>query len=410
MTMRITGIVLAISLTSACAPCDDGETVPSCVECGPGALRQGRVLGAEMLVAVSPTGSVVRTCGTYDHVAWLAADFSTAHETEIATRSSDGKVVHLAVNAANQVAAVLMSMNDQAEIYEGELAVYEADGKQRWRKLVLGNTDASDQPFVAIGPRRVFMTQRFGPIVAYDLNTGEALWSVRHWGPITADPAGGFLLGGGFNGTLDLGGTAPVLTAPGYAAYVARFDDDGIARSAIALTGTSGARIVDTAAAPGGEIAIVGSWNGPEATLGGTTISAGDGGVNLLVALIGPDGAVQFAHPLGPAYPAGSPEWNASLSSVATDGHEAIVAGTFANRPLTFDPEARTPNGQDAFVASFGATGLAWLRIATGPGDEEAWFDALSDKIVGSFHSDGELQFGDVAMQQEGTTLAELAR
>src|SRR5262245_21638839 len=121
--------------------------------------------------------------------------------------------------------------------------------------------------------------------------------------------------------------------------------------------------------------------------IAGTSISGVDGTTNLVVALIDRNGALQFGHPLGPAYAEGSAARSAGLSSVVTDGHEVIVAGTFANRPLVFDPEARMPIGQDAFVASFGATGLGWLRTATGPGNQDAQFRALADGIVGTFHS-----------------------
>lgn len=61
------------------------------------------------------------------------------------------------------------------------------------------------------------------------------------------------------------------------------------------------ARVIAVAVGHGGEVALIGTLDGPDGTVAGTSISGVAGVANLVVALLDSSGALQFVHSLGPA-------------------------------------------------------------------------------------------------------------
>jgi len=122
----------------------------------------------------------------------------------------------------------------------------------------------------------------FDAFVAVFDGDGAHVWSRRLGGPgsarvdaITADPAGNVIVGGVFNQTIDLGG-GPVAAGPDTTAFLAKYDPAGNHLHSVILAGDGGDQWIYAAAADSaGHVVVLGTFTESIAIAGEALISAG---------------------------------------------------------------------------------------------------------------------------------------
>lgn len=141
------------------------------------------------------------------------------------------------------------------------------------------------------------------------------------WSDAACDATGSLALTGLYRGGIDLGG-GPIMPADLYDGIVARFDPAGGLLWSHSFGGDgsypTGRAVAYT---PGGEVAVVGSFDGT-VDLGGGPLTASNGD-DVLVALLGADGAHVWSRQIGP-------DGLQYGAAVAVDGAgQVVVGGTF---------------------------------------------------------------------------------
>ncbi len=431
--------ILLLGFSACTSGLDPGSAV-RCTECGPGAVRAGRFVRAEYTsdaFAANHAGQVVR--GAKGELAWL--DSSLAPGLTVPLDGSHSELDPVKVSIADDGEVVLLGHDRDDFSANPELRELAADGQQRWR-LPLGLSSEPDQ--IAIGPSLVFLgpghskvpftipghTLTGGFVLALDRATGNVAWELALplYDPavgtsfrLAALPDGGVALSGAFTTTLALGGNAATLTAPAAAraaGFVAVIDAAGHGRWAIELDpGDDPSRQADAsldtlATGPGGEVAVIGGWDGTTATFGGISlphVTEGSYPLGRMVALVAPDGQIRWAHPFGRRHE--------RIESVVTDGVEVIAAGG-SDAPISFDPDRTEPEDTDGYLVSTD-TAQRWFRAARGRGSQWATVHALTaDGLLASVPSwrreqdadDPTLTIGDVHTAGSGFLIAKLAR
>ncbi len=418
-------VSIALTLTLALLGCADdlaesrvsplypGAPTPPCVECGPGAMRQGRqFLGSDAVVAVGPADQVARAAGTYVH--WLDADLGIADTREI---ESLGRIDALAIDADGAGAAVIEWSEDALD--PPELALF-GIGRTPPRATWYGRLQGMFPAALAVSPDRIFLAESSltAPLMfgVRRRDDGEVVTSAMLGVvAIAADPSGGAIIAGGFTGTLALGGTAPALVATGAGSgFVAAIDAGGLGRWAIALaaqgTGSPRGSVIEVATDAAGNVALVGRWSGDTAQLGGVALSSQTASINgdQVVAMLDHDGAVRWTHELR----RGADD---RIMSIATDGTTVFVGGAYADAPLGLDPAALPPIEQDGFAAALTAAGPAWVRLARGPGIQDVSIAGLTSRgVIATIRSDvrsvePSYAYGDAMIEGRGVVVAELA-
>lgn len=319
---RVALLVISVGLGPSCSDdeIDPRDVVLACRDCPPGAIRNGRMFGASVLGDANEHGDVVMAAS--DRVLWLHPDFSVARESEL---EIDG-MRRLQVDAETAVVVATRA----------EIVVLDPDGAERLRVAV------SDEPeAIALGPDHVYIAVGLdaliigeatfrNAIVALDRTSGRVAWMVAippsssRWAKIQlhAASSGELLVAGGFRGTLALGGTALPLVSSNDAGFIAMLDPAGQGQWAKALVTTDEddrARVTAIARSTAGDVALVGSWTGPQVTLAGTTVEAGNTSGPELVAELGADGTLLRANRI-------DVEHISWWSSIATDGMATVVA------------------------------------------------------------------------------------
>ncbi len=434
--MRLPLLLLALTACTS-EQLDPGRAL-TCTDCGPGAVATGRFIRADDgpdAIAANRVGHVVRAAGS--EVAWLDATLRPVHLVELEHASDRFDLRRIAIADDDEVVVVAHTEDDFDA--NPELREIAADGSQRWA-IDLG-ADAEPNR-IAIGPSLVFLGPANGSgrpykvpghtlmgnfILAINRATGTFAWEVQlppgepvDGSPLrlAALPDGGVAVSGAFTGTLALGGTAaPIVANPAARAsgYVAALDADGYGRWALELDpGESEARqaaagLGALAAGPHGEVAVTGAWDGANATFGDVPLvhmHEGPYPVGQMVALVGADGTITWAHAFG--------RRNDTLDSLVTDGTEVIGAGG-KDAAVSFDADRTEPEGSDGYIVSTD-TAQRWFRAARGRGNQDVTLHALtSDGVFASVNSwsDDEtptLSIGDVTATGSGFLIAKLAR
>lgn len=234
--------------------------------------------------------------------------------------------------------------------------------------------------------------------------SGEVQW-VRPFGgagndvatSVALDPKGNVFVAGSSDGTLTLGGSTFGQSSATGAFYVA-LDPYGNVRSAKAYGGDAFGTPVQVAVSPSGAVGLSGSYKG-QIDLGGGPLTAAQGTYAAFVAVIGVDGTLSFAQPLGTS--ATAEAYGLAFSPTG----QIAVAGTFAGTG-TFGGAALTSAGDDdAFVATFDTTGngVASTRLG-GPGHDDALAVAYagSNLVLAGDFSDT-VDFGGGAVMSAGS-------
>ncbi|CAN5910447.1 hypothetical protein BH11MYX3_BH11MYX3_47170 [soil metagenome] len=436
--MRLLALLLGMTACTS-GDLDPGRAV-ACRECGPGAVTAGRFVHDEYrsdVIAANHLGQMVRAAK--GGLAWLDGSLRPALSVPLDGAYSELEPARIAIADDGEVVLIGHEWDDFNP--NPELREIAADGHQRWR-IPTGVSSEPDQ--IAIGPSLVFLGPGRSPapyklpghvltgnfIVALDRATGALVWEVPlplttsvYGTPIhlAAMPDGGVAVSGEFTGELALGGTAATLTAPPAAraaGYVAALDAAGRGRWVIELDpGDAESHVADSnlgalASAPGGEVAVIGTWDGAAAMFGGVPLAhvyEGSNPVGQMIALIAPGGGVTWAHPFG--------RRSDSITSLVTDGVEVIAAGS-RDTAVSFDVDRTEPVGSDGYFVSTD-TAQRWFRAARGNGYQDVTVHALTaDGVLASVHSwtteddtlDPTLTIGDVHADGPGFLIAKLAR
>ncbi len=225
-----------------------------------------------------------------------------------------------------------------------------------------GSVDFGGGPRAAAGARD-------SAIVAFD-GYGRYLWDRviggESWGLSLAADASGVVVSGGFEGTVDFGGGAQTLPAPGHGVFVLALNSSGgyvwdrvFGDAGMPNPGTDVVGLwADVAIASDGSVRIIGNF-GPSTDFGGGVRTA-LGFDGFVVALDG-SGAHLWDRTFGGADSMVDP-----LSISLGTGDEMVIGGGFGDS-ADFGGGVRNTIGSDGFVVSLAADGsYLWDRILSG--------------------------------------------
>ncbi len=245
-----------------------GAPVPTCTECGPGAVLDGRVFEGQFIdnIAANRNGTVALS--TSNGLAALDATLTPIHSTPL-----DQNVFDLAVDDSDAITVVARGrVNDYnaptSPLYSGAITHYGADFERAWshslEEFTYERIEAVSSAHVVVSTDankidgiRVSENYYLASLSATD---GSVLRRDQLQMPKVAfAPDGTMILAGRFAGTLDLGGDAPPLDGGAGTAYVAAIDaTSGRGRWITPLDSARGGygHVWRVAVGPGGEIAV----------------------------------------------------------------------------------------------------------------------------------------------------------
>jgi hypothetical protein len=396
----------ASSILAFAASCSAPATVPiaGCRSCEPGAITGGVLFtnGYDSAFGQGP-GGIVRV--TDDHVEVLAAKTFEPLRS-IAFEPGDGsRLQAAAVDTSDGVSAVWGSQTASVAHFDSRLVLM-------WKAPV----PAGGPWFVAANPD-VVVASGANTVLGWSADEGIDRFALTlpFVRGVVARDDGSILVAGAFAGHLDLGNGVVLDTSAQHAGYVIALDSAGTAlwaRSFGATDVAGTAELDNLAVGPGGEIALTGSYSGADAQLLTSTFALpSDPGAGQIVALLAPDGnRLVWAQALGPLGAVAQP------TSIVTDGARVLLAGGYEG---TFALSASAPFADelDAYIASVSAAGVEWVRTGNGYGHERATVyasDLASFEIDRGDYDDntadnGSLQYGDVAIDDDGIALCQLA-
>jgi hypothetical protein len=269
----------------------------------------------------------------------------------------------------------------------GFVAKLDANGRHLWSKR-LGGSKGGDQTVhvVAVDPSgNVFVGGFFseeidcggGPLVSagstdayvakFD-SLGNHLWSARFGdvepqsvSAIAFAPDGGFVVGGDFGGTIDLGG-GPLTSAGNEDVYVARFDASGKHVWSRRFGADDNERTPRVAVDSKGAVIVSATYRNQPDLGGGPLPDRYDGAFLLKLSA---DGAFVF----GKGFDATKYQFPAAVAIDAGDG--IVLAGRFTAEVDFGAGKLTSESGEDGFVASFDPNGKArWSQRFGGFGQD----------------------------------------
>ncbi|MBK9146214.1 MAG: T9SS type A sorting domain-containing protein [Flavobacteriales bacterium] len=272
-----------------------------------------------------------------------------------------------------------LSMGGTGEVWPAAVAT-DAQGNCFLTGYFIGSFDADPGPGVANVVANGSGQDIF--VVALD-STGAYLWSASlgstlndRGTAVAVDDAGGVLVGGWFNNTVDFdpgSGTASLSSAGGADAFVLKLSGTGAYQWAHRFGSTSGDEVHALDAGPDGEVYVVGSYRGtvdfdPGA---GTDVIAAVGNEDAFMLKLDETGQFRWAGSVGGT--------NVDRArSVAVHANDAVyVAGTFSGASADLDPGPGTQSFSpvstpDAFLLRLDTAGvLDWAAQIGGPADED---------------------------------------
>lgn len=196
-------------------------------------------------------------------------------------------------------------------------------------------------------------------------------WATRHGGPtddrglsIAVAPNGDLVMAGTFTGTMNLGG-APMGSAGGADAWVARYSAAGTFRWSTKLGGIGADLAAGVAVDPNGDVYVVGSFVGPVDFGGGSRSNARGG---YLVKLAGATGAYVWDRVFGTSVA------DNAIAVAAVDANTVAIGGRFTGT-VDFgggNRSATPAGGFDSFVAAYNtSTGASvWSNALTTTGND----------------------------------------
>lgn len=315
-------LALFVLLVGCASDEDTGTPLPSCQECGPGAIRGGRFFPSTRLgpIIANRAGKVLAALD--DRFVWVRDDFTLEH-----SMWSDYDDFKIAIDGAGGgVLALLPDPTDPSGAMNPKTVIALApDHTERWKVplgvLGIAGVAASSDMIV------LDVWRGGGPtLVALRVADGSMAWS-KSLGTVGAfAPDGTLIVTGTFSGTLDLGGTTTPLVATGTDVYVAAADAlTGEARWAVRLdVADDKQNIPAVGVGSAGEVAV---WWYPQGT--------GPSALTLLDAA----GAVRWTQPFDGGTTALLPDGDRVLTTRVTSSEVAIAqysAGSLDwQRPVT---------------------------------------------------------------------------
>jgi hypothetical protein len=261
---------------------------------------------------------------------------------------------------------------------------------------------AGGAPLIPAGQTDVFVA-KFDP-------TGAHLWSKRFGdsqgqaaNSVATDPMGNIVVGGGFGGVIDFGGST--LTSAGLNdAFVVKLDPDGGHMWSKRYGGTSNESNVQVATGPQGEVGITGTFGGT-AAFGGLAVTS-VGQADVFVTRLDANGAFSWSKAFGTA-------GTESLPRIGIDGAGSVfVGGNYEAASFTI-VNTTIPAGT-TFVLKFDAGGTLsfWRKFgdaAGGPSLSGMAVDGLGNVIVGGMFQTS-ASFGGPTLTPSGATERYLAK
>jgi hypothetical protein len=379
--------------------------VSGCRSCGPGAISGGVLFvdGYDSAFADGASGQLVRA--TDDRIETLARPSFQTVRSQPFEPGDGSRIQAITVDASGAVSAVWAFQSAVVAHFDSRLALmWKAPLPASVPLFVAASTDV----VVASGGNTVL------GLSAEDGSERFAL-TLPFVRGVAARDDGSIIVAGAFSGHLDLGNGVVLDTAAQHAGYVIALDSAGTAlwAQSFGATDVAGTAELDNlAVGPGGEIALTGNYSGSDAELLTETFALpSDPGAGQIVALLAPDGnRLVWAQALGPLGAVAQP------TSIVTDGARVLLAGGYEG---TFALSASAPFADelDAYIASVSAAGVEWVRTGNGYGHERATVyasDLASFEIDRGDYDDntadnGSLQYGDVAIDDDGIALCQLA-
>jgi hypothetical protein len=267
-----------------------------------------------------------------------------------------------------------------------------------------GTTSFGGAPLTSAGGRDAFLAK-------LDAD-GGTLWSLRAGGEgqdaITAvgvAPDGDVIVAGTFEGTLDLGG-APLVSLAAADAFVARLSSAGQVLWSVRLGGPDNQRPAALAVDAGGDVLVYGDFAGSIA-IGADTWTA-SGAKDLFVARLSGDGQVTWSAQLG-----GSALEVASGLALDPGSGAMLLTGRFSGL-TNLGGASLTSNGMaDAFVVKLASDGSHVWSFAFGDGSYQegsAIAVALDGSVLVGGGVSGSIDFGGGPLTAVGSTDAFVAK
>jgi hypothetical protein len=189
---------------------------------------------------------------------------------------------------------------------------------------------------------------------------------------IDVDPTGRMLIAGGFEGANATFGAGALTSAGALDAFVGIFTTASDLGPAFAFGGTGSEQALDVAWAPGGSVAVVGTFEGT-ASFGGATLASAGGSDGFVVASAD-DGTVRWVRQIG-----GTGADRVEAVTLDASGNVYVTGAVRADADLGDGPTTGGA-GDDLFVASFAAAdGAHRWSYRFGSDALDAGYDAVID-------------------------------
>jgi hypothetical protein len=227
---------------------------------------------------------------------------------------------------------------------------------------------------------------------------GRHVWSKRFGGSglgraingVAVDGSGNILVIGGFRGTIDLGGPSLVAGPNGVSAFVAKLDPNGGHLWSKSFETTVNFLDFSVAVAPTGDVYLAGTLQG-RTSFGGNIIGL-DQAVSLYVVKLDANGSHSWSHTFTGTN-------DAHAASIAATKNGAVVAGAFSGTVDLGSGPLTSANETDLFVARFDNIGqTSWSRRFGGNGWETARVavDAAENMFLAGGSTSADMNFGGV--------------